>query len=190
MTVIAGIVHDGHVYMAADSSRSSGHLNMPSYEPKIMYQFSALRRTLMGVAGEARVLQLVRGYLFETCSFPDFSVDVFCEELRQLLVKSEATDHEDGQHRMSAQVLLGVEGRLYHIDCVFAPTELLTIGAIGAGGELAIGALAVTQHHKNPYRRLQQALSVAEDWCNYVRAPYLVMSDSGDMQELSKVRGK
>jgi hypothetical protein len=56
MTIIAGLIEGGIVYMGADSGGSDGCFICPRKDPKIF----ALPNFLFGVAGSPRVAQLLK----------------------------------------------------------------------------------------------------------------------------------
>jgi ATP-dependent protease HslVU (ClpYQ) peptidase subunit len=100
---------------------------------------------------------------------------VACEvaaEFRRRLGASEGKDQLDGHSEWDGRALVGYVGRLFLLDSCFGVTELVDgYGAIGSGGEVALGSLYETRGQPAK-ERLRRALLAAEAITGSVRAPF------------------
>lgn len=169
MTVIAALVQDGKVHMAADTaSILDGDL---FYQPGKLLRLpvgTTGRDAVIGMAGSGAVMSLVAQHL--TLSAPPASdtdlelrrwagavAGVICE----LAVDAKPSVLED-DGKIDAWCLLGYDGHLWLLCQQDAIRLLEPIAAIGSGGNLALGALAALPGDLMPARdQLEAAVEVA-----------------------------
>jgi ATP-dependent protease HslVU (ClpYQ) peptidase subunit len=187
MTCTIGVVHDGHVYIGADSSANGprGALQVRS-DSKVIKS----GEFVLGFAGSFRVGQIIRyslsiprvgGYDPDTGTPLDadlyrYMVTKFIPALKECLKGAGVALNEDGQDGIPAKLLVGVRGRLFEVDADYQVAEPVDdFAAIGIGMPIAQGALYVTEGIE-PFQRINQALRAAERHSAYVRGPFVVVS--------------
>lgn len=156
MTCIAGIMKDGHVYMAGERGASEGNYIIAIDRPKIWKQ----GKYIFGYAGgfDAQIIQ----YNFSPPD-PETNIDKFMHGKFLKSLKEFYTEWDIGGKDSDISLLIGVKGKLYEHDA-----DGLTLisydrdyAVIGSGADYALGSLHATQKHKDPKRRLALALDAA-----------------------------
>lgn len=150
MTVIAGLVDNGKVYLGADRGMSDKHFIASSLTPKLRkvgplaIGYSASRGT---------------GQLTHFVNYPDVRTGIeleawlrldFCEAIQKAadMFKIDINTAENG-----ADILVGVEGRLFEIGTEdWSVTEYDYI-ATGSGYPYALGSLFTTNNLDIPPRK-------------------------------------
>ena len=174
MTAIVGICHAGRVYMGGDSGVSAGDNIMTASEPKV-WKASGM---LLGVAGDMVAIQALK----HLASWPRYKgqaperflgshvapvVRRIFNSLRQELISPYSES-------LSAELLIGMGGKLFGMDCSGAFCALGNAWAIGSGGEVANGVLYHTTGEE-PEDRIMCALEAAEEICLSVQAPFAIL---------------
>jgi len=172
MTVCIGIAEQGRVHMGADSVVAGGYVTFRRSMPKI-FQNGAF---LIGVAGTARVAELMR---YTELPIPTGDIDrfmstVFAEYVRELMRVSGHLSKENEVESIDSKMIIGVHGTLWISDELFSfsrpePAEY----AIGAGDEIAMGALYATRGQK-PMKRISTALRAAGEYGTGIGPPYIL----------------
>jgi ATP-dependent protease HslVU (ClpYQ) peptidase subunit len=105
-------------------------------------------------------------------------VTVFVPSVREALKTHAVSMTENGQeHADDSIMLVGWRHRLFIIDSKFAVDEYERgFDAIGSGGDIALGAMAVLSPKLNPETRIKRALQAAADCGLYVRPPFVIRS--------------
>ncbi len=177
MTCIAGLVHDGAVYLAGDSAGCSGWNLTVRADPKVFVNGSYV----MGFTTSFRMGQLLR-YAFtppepDTADLHRFMCTAFTDALRQCLKDGGWAEKEQERER-GGIFLAGTHGRLFVIHDDYQVGEPADpFAAVGCGAALALGALPATEAGKmNPQKRLETALAAAERFSNGVRGPFTIVS--------------
>ena len=177
MTCIAGLVHDGAVYLAGDSAGCSGWDLTVRADPKVFANGSYV----MGFTASFRMGQLLR-YAFtppepETGDLHRFMCTSFTDALRQCL-KDGGWAEKDKERESGGTFLAGTRGHLFFFADdyqVGEPADPYT--AVGCGANVALGALHATEGRgMPPGKRLDAALSAAERFSNGVRGPFTHVS--------------
>ena len=101
----------------------------------------------------------------------------FVNELREVFKKAGFAQSENGQDIAHSWMLVGVRGRLYHVDADYCVLEdRRTYAAIGSGGQVACGAMgALEGSDLDAEARIRRALAMAEEHCSTVRGPFTVL---------------
>ena len=178
MTAIAGIIHDGQVWIGADSCSLAGTSVRVRSDPKAFTRGPFV----VGCAGSWRDAQMVRYSLDLPSSLPDGDLHEWCctvlaDRLRTCLRARPKDDISDGRGRTS--LLIGAAGRLFHVDSALAVGERAEpYDAIGCGRDLVLGSLHTTARLGcfTPETRLEMALSAAERYSAGVRGPWCILS--------------
>jgi ATP-dependent protease HslVU (ClpYQ) peptidase subunit len=145
MTCVAAVVHDGHVYMAADSAADYGGTVVMLGVPKVVRR----GEFVLGFSGSVRVAGLVRN-TFEPPPVPPgadlaaYMAGAFCDALYRLVDAHSAfeVDKETGRKCLGGALLVGVRGRIFMADEQFGcPPVAGSYFAIGSGADLALGTL-------------------------------------------------
>lgn len=153
MTVVAGVAHRGRCYLLADTGARVGDGIMASAVPKV-------RRVggyVYGCAGDGRACDVaVRWALprWDGAEPREWAIAQLVPAIRQRLRDSD-------ERHADLEWLIGLGGVLLYCDSAQGVTEWTHgYGAIGSGGDVALGALAATPRLA-PARRLRLAVCVA-----------------------------
>ncbi len=176
MTVIAGVVSNGSVYMAADSGASCDSSIVSIKESKLFSVGRDDNRIIVGAAGSARIFQLLKYHLkvrkpTKTESPLKYLSGAFTEQYARL-TKSAG----DGPERPS-ELLIGFRGRLFEMGSDFSLIEsTFDFAAIGSGADFALGVLYATAGGADPKLRLTQAVHCAAKLSPTCALPMTTMS--------------
>lgn len=176
MTCVAGLVHEGKVYIAADSQGSSA-LRHSSRKDEKVFQIEDI---LFGFASSYRGGQVVHYWFGKPKHDKNTSVDEYMHRFLVPAVRKVMADNgtlwkkEDIESSL-AQFLIGYRGRLFTIDTDFQVGEThCGYDAIGSGASVAIGALYATRNStEDPPTRLIAALEAAETHSRGVGGPFV-----------------
>lgn len=172
MTCIAGLVHDGRVYIGADSAGVSGlDLNVRrDLKVCVKGEFA------FGFTTSFRMGQLIQ-YAFEPPKrHPEkdlmaYMVTDFVDALRNCL-KAGGFARKDCETEQGGSFLVGHAGRLFAIHGDYQVAEPANgYDAVGCGEGFAKGALFATAKH-TPADRIATALAAAEAHSAGVRGPF------------------
>lgn len=177
MTCIAGLVHDGEVYIGGDSAGIAGYHLVPRADAKVFRNGPYL----IGFTSSFRMGQILR---YEVVLPEPASGDLMRHMVTQFIpaVRAALTEHgwaeKNNEREAGGTFLVGVKGRLFEINDDHQVGESLAdFAAVGCGATYAMGAMAVTKG--DPERRVLRALKVAERFSAGVRGPFVVMSAKG-----------
>ena len=171
MTCIAGIEHNGRVYLCGDSAASSGWDIQVVAMPKVF----RVNQFVIGCTTSFRMMQLLQYKLFvkqqEQESDYAYMVSVVAETIRALL-KGHGYSQVENNREEGGYFLIGYHGYLYQISCDFSVLRYTDgFAAVGCGKNFALGALAIL-NKSNPEKALMQALEVAAHFSNGVCEPF------------------
>ena len=180
MTIVAGIVERGSVYMMADSIGIGGYDFTIRRDEKMF----TVGPFLIGICGSFRMRDLLR-YSLNAPEPPESMPDDeyirtgFINAVRDCL-KQGGYAHVENNVEEGGNFLVGYRGRLYEVEDDFQVGESLDgIAAIGCGWSYAKGALHATPKLP-PRKRLTVALQASERFCAGVRGPYHYAKQRGD----------
>ena len=174
MTVIAGLVHAGKVYMAGDRAMSDDTNIDSMLQPKIKRNGSLL----IGYANN-----LGTGQLAQMIQFPEpplHGIDVYLrtEFVRTLKdayeyysIGIDVHDSEKG----AADLLIGVHGHLFEMSTTDWSVGEYHTAAIGSGMGYALGSLYSTRDWDNPKQRLREAVKAAIRYTPSCQSPVDVL---------------
>lgn len=176
MTCVVGLLHDGRVYMGADSAAT---------EPQTSDQFILSRRKvtrkgpyLIGTCGEPRYGDIMR-HCFAPPE-PDwddidrFMADEFTAALRACFEEHGWLERKDGRAVASgSEALIGVNKRLFVVGEYFQSFSLDEYCAVGTGMDFAFGSLYSTEG-KPPRERVLEALKAAQKFNAACREPFII----------------
>jgi hypothetical protein len=173
MTCIAGIAHQGHVYIGADSAGVSGWDLCVRADRKIFRNGAYL----FGCTTSFRMIQLLQYRLQVT---GDIAADqvmahmctTFVDALRECF-KAGGFAKKDGEAEKGGDFLVGFSGRLFRICDDYQVAESSAgYDAVGCGENIARGALYATRDDEDQYGRIELALRAAESHSAGVRGPF------------------
>lgn len=183
MTVVAGLVHRGKVWLVGDAAASNGATGaiQTVSGPKVWTDGPFA----FGFAGSFRAGNLLR-HAFKAPKLPrSKAVDVldrymaveFVPELRKVCESVPADKEKDNSNVVEADFLVGVRGNLYLLDGEDLHFECARDGyaALGTAEGVAMGALAVTPRMP-PRERLRAVGAAAARHNAFVRAPFTIVS--------------
>jgi ATP-dependent protease HslVU (ClpYQ) peptidase subunit len=150
MTCIAGIEHDGAVWMAADSAALDGGYGLTLMDTKKVFITGEI---LFGVSGSMRVANLLQYGLEIPKQAPDvddmtYLVCTVVESIRSRLKQGGVGKTDESQDVFGpGDILLGYNGKLYLLDTDYQIIrDNRGYAAIGSGGDVALGILWYTHH--------------------------------------------
>lgn len=185
MTCIAGLVHDGDVWMGADSAGIAGWSLRVRKDPKVFIAGPFI----VGFTSSYRMGQILRfgesGKRLDDAKFiRDLATikdpwEAMISEVVPWLRKS----FKDGGYAKNVSgeesggtFLMGYRSRLFEIDADFQVGEAIHgLNAVGCGHELAIGSLYTSRRNNDPENRIQTALMTAEEFSAGVRSPFTIL---------------
>lgn len=174
MTCVAGLVHDGKVYLGGDSAAVLDNDLAVRNDPKVFRDGPYV----IGFSGSFRVGQLAR-HAFDPPDPPiknltEFMVTTFVDSLRDTLKTGNVNELPD-----DTSLLVGVRGQLFEVGADWQIGEYCDgYTSIGCGANLAIGSLYSTAGMA-PRTRIQTALGAAERGSAGVRGPFTVVVGGG-----------
>lgn len=167
MTVVAGFVHEGRVWMASDSLGVNGWDQTFDAGPKVVRKVIGEGECLIGVSGDGVLLSLLRHDLelptpAMTGDLDEWAFRVACAITDLCRESKPDVMHESGK-AIAASMLLGAGGRLWMVATNQAwPVDRWA--AIGSGDEYAMGVLAAVDEIDpglGPQERLWLAVKAA-----------------------------
>lgn len=175
MTCIAGVKHEGKVYIGADSSGVAG------YDLTVMADEKVFRNGpfLMGFTTSFRMGQLLRFAFNPPKQHPDtddyrFMVTEFIDECRRCL-KTGGWAQKTNEQEEAGTFLVGYKGELYIVEGDYqVGRPAAYFAAVGCGAPIAHGALHATEGMA-PERRIRTALEAAERFSAGVRRPFMIL---------------
>jgi len=179
MTCIAGLVHEGKVYIGADSAGADDGWNMGArVDPK------AFRRgeMLLGFTSSFRMGQLLQFKLTlpeHPAKMPvyEYMVARFIDAVRECLKAGGYQRTEDGREE-AGNFLVGYRGSLFQIEADYQVGESADrLDAVGCGADYAKAVLYASRKSRaTPRKRILEALQAAEHFSAFVCPPYRVLS--------------
>lgn len=177
MTCIAGIAHNGMVYLGGDSAGCSGWDLTVRADPKVFVNGPYV----IGYTGSFRMGQLLR-YSFappapEAGDLHRFMCTTFVDAVRKCL-KDGGWATRDKEQEEGGIFLAGTAGHLFSVESDYQVAEALDgFFAIGCGNQAARGALFATASGVlTAQERLEVALRAAERLSAGVRGPFAFAS--------------
>lgn len=174
MTAVAGLEHDGKVYIGADSAGVGGWALTVRSDSKIFRS----GEFIMGFTSSFRMGQLLR-YKLSVAEQPskmpvdEFMCTWFIDAVRTCLKDGGYASFKDGTES-GGTFLVGYRGLLYYVGDDFqVGRSACGFNAVGCGNELALGSLYSTTG--KPKRRIRTALAAAEAFSAGVRGPFAVL---------------
>jgi ATP-dependent protease HslVU (ClpYQ) peptidase subunit len=188
MTIIAGVVADGRVYLAADSFSAEGARRVRQTEPKVWRDGPCV----VGVSGSLRLAQIVRYHM----SFADLSGGALAWLLREYIpllktVTAElgGLEKDDETTYLGGDILIGYRDVMFWIDSECSVVPIATAyTAIGSGAPYALGALWGGDWVGNdtPARtRLTQAVKAAQFFDVYCGGEVVMVATDPVLEERS-----
>lgn len=175
MTCVVGVVHNGTIFMGADSAALSDLRLRVRRDPKVF----RVGPYLIGYTWSYRMGQLLR-FNLDVPSPLDHDDErhmttTFIDAVRRCLREGGFAKVENGQET-GGQFMVGYRGSIYRIESDFQVAVNAEIfDAIGCGADIALGALFVSHIHGAPPRQqIDHALRAAERFSAGVRGPYLL----------------
>lgn len=182
MTLIAGVVHDGVVWMGGDGLSNDGHnLRFQTRRPKIRRlpvarHGGGVTEMLLGSAGSIRIAQLLQQSLkpprFKDGQEPYEWALGLATSMEEVLADRQGVFDEDGD--VDGVLLMGFEGRMFEVGPDFGVEEVgWDYYAIGSADAIALGVLYATGG-QDPQRRVRLALEAAARHDAWVGPPFQV----------------
>jgi ATP-dependent protease HslVU (ClpYQ) peptidase subunit len=178
MTLIAGVIHAGKVWLGGDSLLSGDDGSFITLaEPKVWTRCDG--RVVMGVAGDTRFAAIME-HVIPLARMPKSKAEVerwihvdLADEIRQAIKADEGVyNYRDEHNAAQAIALVGVYGKLFSImSDLSAYRSTADHAAIGCGVDAALTSLRDTRH-ATPRGRLKRALEAAEAVAINVRKPF------------------
>lgn len=157
MTVIAGVTHNGKVYMASDRGMSDKGFIGSILTPKIR----KVGPILIGYSGAQGAGQLAHYTNFPEPKYDNLEAWLrfeFADAIQKTadMFKIDINTEENG-----ADLLVGVGGHLYEVTTEDWSVSEYTYIATGSGYAYAMGSLFTTQTWENPRERVREAVKAS-----------------------------
>lgn len=178
MTAIAALVHEGKVWIGADSAGVSGMDLAQRSDSKVFKN----RDMVMGFTSSFRMGQLLRWAFDRPDQEPDDSDEkymstAFVDGVRACL-KTGGFAKKENEVESGGTFLVGWRGRIWEVHGDYqVGAPLAGFSAVGCGDALCLGALHATPATMDPAERLTVALSAAERFSAGVRSPFRIMRE-------------
>ncbi len=177
MTCIAGVVHEGKVWVGGDSAGASGWDITTRLDPKVF----RLGEFVVGFTTSFRMGQLLR-YAFTPPQLPDDPADLFrymvvdfVGSLRDCL-KTGGFAEKSNEREAGGTFLVAVRGRLFRVEGDYQVGESADLyDACGCGEAYAKGSLHSAAWPSMPRKRVELALQAAAHHSNGVRGPFVIV---------------
>jgi len=179
MTCILGLIHEGKVYLGADSAGSTDEIVLSRKEPKAFK---------IGKFGFAYTTSFRMGdILHYSFTPPPFTVGQITVDkyMRTLFIDEVQATFESGgfgsrgkdaDGEAGGNFLVGFAGRLFSIQADYQVGEhRIEYFADGAGSHFAFGSLHSTADHK-PKERVLMALQASAKFSPSVSAPFTIIT--------------
>lgn len=178
MTCIVGVADERGVWIGGDSAGVSGWLSHVRADTKVFERGPFI----MGFTTSFRMGQLLRHALDVPQQPPNQPIDeflatTFVDAVRKCL-KDGGMAKKESDVESGGTFLLGYHGSLYRVGNDYQIAETIDgVDAVGAGNELALGALWATAADE-PTDRITTALEAAAHYSAAVRGPFTVVHQS------------
>ena len=178
MTVIAGFIHDGSVWMGGDSAGVDSRYALCVRADQKVFRKGEF---VFGFTSSFRMGQLLRYSLAipplkEKQDLFEYMVNDFIGAVRACLKAGGYAETHDSAEK-GGTFLVGVRGRLFCVESDYQVGESQdTYTACGCGELIASGALFATKGMANPENRMKLVLDAAERHSAGVRAPFHIVS--------------
>lgn len=178
MTCVVGMVHKGKMILGADSAGVTSNFHLEIRRDSKVHALAG-GRVLMGFSGSFRGGQILAHRL----SVPRMRGDgdayrymaiEFVDAMRQCFKDHGYATISNAVETHETHAIVATEGRLFKLYNDYQVGEYdVPYAAIGCGQEIALGALHATEGSKlGARKRLEVALSAAEQWSAGVRGPF------------------
>lgn len=190
MTCVVGIVHNGAVFIGADSAGVAGGDLMVRHDPKVFVKSGII----VGFTSSFRMGQLLH-HAFEvpeqrrSQTVENFMVVTFVDAIRHCF-QAGGYARKENETEIGGEFLVGYRGRLFKVESDYQVGESRSgYDACGCGRNVALGALFATAG-RAPGDRVSQALSAAAEFSAGVRGPFVVkMLDRESVSERPGLNG-
>lgn len=180
MTCVVGLESKGAVWMASDSFLGTDTSKDLTPGPK-WFQVSGMT---FGWAGDVRAAQVLEHHLKvrpirKTEVSSRYLVSVVARAVRDNLREAGVVfRNTDGTDTSGLELLIALRGHLYQMwgDCSVMRCSR-GVGAIGAGGAYALGALSALMplpENDSPEKHLMRVMRLTNGLCTSVSGPYYV----------------
>lgn len=156
MTCLAALIHDGKVYIGADSAASTDSAIEVRANRKVFRNGSYI----IGFTGSFRV-----GQLLQYEDLPPVEGDTMSHIVRKVVPAIQKHAGKD-----TDEILIGHAGRLFKVSSDYSVAEYTNYAAAGGGEPYALGRLHGSLGP--PDVRIIAALEAAQEHCPAVRAPF------------------
>jgi ATP-dependent protease HslVU (ClpYQ) peptidase subunit len=182
MTCIAGIVHNGKVYIGGDRAGVADYNLMVRKDSKVFRN----EEFIIGFTSSFRMGQLLRYKLKPPCllnedgtskDLYEYMVTDFVDAVRQCLKDGGFAIRKDYEES-GGHFLVGYRDRMFHIGADYQVGESLSgMYAVGCGEHLALGSLYTSSMFElDPEKRITLALKAAQYFSAGVREPFDIIS--------------
>lgn len=176
MTCIAGVLHDGHVYIGGDSAGVAG-LSLSVRADEKVFKIGDF---VFGFTSSFRMGQLLRYSFTPPKRDPDIELSrymctSFVDAVRTCLKNGGFVRSVNGEESGGC-FMVGYKGRLFTIEEDYQVAEPVdNYQAVGCGQDIALGVLYATDG-VDPMERITLALKASERHSAGVRGPFTIMS--------------
>jgi ATP-dependent protease HslVU (ClpYQ) peptidase subunit len=189
MSVIVGIVHEGGVYIGADSQITSGgtkkiYRHQNNYK---VWHPDGIKDLLIGSSGLIKginTIKTINGLIDQKTLFAngldyEYVIKHLTKKIMDSMEDVKLIDSKDYKPTMPNEFLFANKDELYMISVDGAVIQIDDFGVIGSGTIEATGSLLATENF-NPKRRIIKAIEVAIQNDIYVGYPIIIMNTLND----------
>lgn len=173
MTCIVGLVDNGKIYMGGDSAGVAG-LDVRGRADRKVFKIGNF---IMGFTTSFRMGDLLKHDFsppqrYTSCDIYKYMVTEFINEVRTCLKRGGYAKKKE-ETESGGTFLVGYAGNLFRIaDDYQVGQNILSFDACGCGENYALGSLCSTEAWTNPTKRIEKALSAAQEFSAGVREPF------------------
>lgn len=193
MTCVVGLVHEGIVYIGADSLGSNGYTKTVRRDRKV-FKLKDTPNAIIGYTDSFRMGQLLMyaDGLIDKRDEPEINheylVTKFIPNVIKLFEQNGYGKSEDGE-KYGGTFLIGYKNKLYKVENDYQVGEPFNgFDACGSGEAFALGSLYTSEGiGLSPEERIISALRSASEFGTGVQPPfYIINTSNGEILEYAK----
>ena len=189
MSVIVGIIHDGAVYLGADSQLTKGGTKKITKHPnnRKIWHPDGRNHLLVGSAGLLKGINVIKSIngiidqrtLSENNLNYSYVVQSVARRIMDNMEEAKLLDSKDYIPKMQNEFLLANNDELFMIGSDGSVLQIDDFTAIGSGSVEAIGSLLSTEGQE-PIIRIVKSIEAAIQNDIYVSYPIVIMNTKND----------
>lgn len=182
MTCIVGIQKGKKVWLGGDSAATGGDGSQMLIADKKVFVNDGIA---FGICGSPKIIDPLKYTKFTRRERGqddrEYVSTVLVPEIKAAFMEAGCVvQHPQHGELFEGAILMGVEGKLYRMECNFQLiTDAYGFDSVGSGSDIAIGSLHATKNDRDPRKRIIKALEASAIANAGVRPPFAVVSVGG-----------